>query len=223
MTKMVPQLFSGFMADVVTGFASHGAGTISAVGGVAIQKLMERRLNDARDILMDEMRSGDLSLSTARDFGDSVAIGLRYARAAQEGAARLNLRLLAQVISGQAHLGNLVADEFLYWSDILASLRREEVILIATLHQCIERIDSGDERGVIIQEPNTWKCAREKLVPLLFESEELMRSVAGGVTRTGLLVSGRTIDGAETVIPSPLLDKVLKLCDFEAALEKEGR
>ncbi len=223
MTKMVPQLFSGFMADVVTAFASHGAGTISAVGGVAIQKLMERRLNDARDILLDEVRSGDLNLSIARDLGESVAIGFRYARAAQEGTARLNLRLLAQVISGQAHLGNLVADEFLYWSDILASLRREEVILVATLHQCIERIDSGDERGVIIQEPNTWKCAREKLVPHLFESEELMRSVAGAVTRTGLLVSGRTMDGAETVIPSPLLDKVLKLCDFEAALEKEGR
>ena len=188
-----------------------------------MQKLMEKRLSDAREILLDELRLGDVTLYTARDLEESVAIAFRYARAAQEGAARLNLRLMAQVIAGQAHLGNLVADEFLSWSDILASLRREEIILTATLHQCTEKIDSGDERGVIIQESNTWNCACEKLIPQLFESEELMRSVAGGVTRTGLLVSGRTFDGTGNFIPSPLLDKVLRLCDFEAALQKEGR
>jgi hypothetical protein len=60
---------------------------------------------------------------------------VRYLRAAREGAARLNLRLLAKVIAGQLQLGRLVADEFLQYAEALGSLSRDEVVVIGTLYK----------------------------------------------------------------------------------------
>jgi hypothetical protein len=65
---------------------------------------------------------------------DAAAFLLRYLRAAQEGAARLNLRLMARVVVGKAHAGEpLYADEFLRYADTLASLARNEVVLLGAL------------------------------------------------------------------------------------------
>ena len=89
---------------------------IAAIGGVAIEeifsclsipggatashilhKVFEKKAIEARDILLQEMSQGGAP-EIAED--DAVYIIYRYLRAAQEGAARVNLRLLAQVIAG---------------------------------------------------------------------------------------------------------------------------
>jgi len=44
---------------------------------------------------------------------------------------------MAKVIAGQAHRGNLLADEFLYHADMLASLRREGVLVLGTLYPAL--------------------------------------------------------------------------------------
>lgn len=48
-------------------------------------------------------------------------------------AARLNLRLLAKMIAGQSAIPPLYADEFLAWADVLASLRRDQVMLLGAV------------------------------------------------------------------------------------------
>lgn len=70
-----------------------------------------------------------------RDPGETdefVAILYRYLSKAQEGAACLNLRLMARVVREQLEGPGLYASEFLRYSELLASLTREEVILLAT-------------------------------------------------------------------------------------------
>jgi hypothetical protein len=91
-----------------------------------------RRAEQARDILFEELRRASLSEAQAASEDDAIAVIVRYLRAAREGAARLNLRLLAEAIAGKLRSGQLFADEFLQYAETLASLSRDEVVVIGT-------------------------------------------------------------------------------------------
>jgi hypothetical protein len=66
------------------------------------------------------------------------------------GRKRVNLSLMAKVIAGQAHRGNLLADEFLYPADMLASLRREGVLVLGTLDRHSDAGCNGSQRQPIL-------------------------------------------------------------------------
>lgn len=220
MSDELPALLSGVVSDAITGFASGGASTGGAVAGILLSRLFEKRLETARDILTEQLSRGDKTLSDVAELEEVVAITYRYARAAQEGAARLNLRLMAKVIAGQAHLGNLVADKFLYYADLLASLRREEVILIATLRKnlhsdAVKQVDEGKQAG------RAQTVTIEELVPSLFKSSEHLKAVASATTRTGLVVA-ESLLGGMAYVTTPLLDTLLSVASFEDALREEG-
>jgi hypothetical protein len=98
----------------------------------SIRRLLKGRLEAAREIFLEEARSGIAAGSVPPD--EFVSAALRYSRAALEGTARRNLRLMAQVmVHNVPQAPSLYADEFLRWADVLASLRREECIAVATL------------------------------------------------------------------------------------------
>ena len=179
--------------------------------------MLRRRQAQARDILLEELQTGDKQLTDVGQVDEAAAIIYRYARAAQEGAARLNLRLMAKVISGQAQLGNLVADEFLYYADMLASLRREEVILIASLHRHRVFHDDGT-----VDAGQTWRKSCTELIPRVFKDEEELRAFAQGAARTGLLLAGATWDGLSDFATSSLMERLERLAPFEDALRREG-
>ena len=130
MNTPVPALLSAAVKEVLNLTKLPGGNLL----GVAIEQLFRHRAEVARDILLDELRGADKTLAAA-EIEEAAAIFYRYMRAAQEGGARLNLRLMAKVIAGQAHRGNLLADEFLYYADMLASLRREEILVLGTLYR----------------------------------------------------------------------------------------
>ena len=219
MSDKLPILLSGIVADAMTGFASGGAGTTGAVAGIILSELLHKRLETARDVLLDELRSGDKKLAEASEVDEIVAILERYARAAREGAARLNLRLMAKVIAGQAHRGNLIADEFLYYADILASLRQEEIILIATLHRQRYSTEVAEtDGGARAYKAQT--LTRDKLVPGLFPSEKQFMATLGSTTRTGLVIGSSAI-GTMVYQTSPLMDTLETLAPFREALEAE--
>ncbi|MGI4807500.1 MAG: hypothetical protein ACRYF2_05255 [Janthinobacterium lividum] len=136
-------------------------GNLAGAGfAIAAQHLLRRRVEWARDILLDELRQGEKTLSDL-EVEEVVAVLLRYARAAQEGTARLNLRLMAKVIAGQVERGVLYADEFLRNADLIAGLKREEVILLGTIHRhwhapmsSFLNMGAGSKQHVIGRVPN---------------------------------------------------------------------
>jgi len=210
----LPESLSAIGSELLTALGLPGGSVL----GVALSSLFRKRLEQAREILLEELRRGDKKLTDVGEVEEAAAIIYRYGRAAQEGAARLNLRLMAKVIAGQAQIGNLVADDFLYYADMLASLRREEIILIATLH----RNQTLTEQGTL-DELQTWTKSLEELVPLLFSSESEMLAVAQGAARTGFVTSGVTFDGMSAFVPSALLEKLQGLAPFDDALRREGQ
>lgn len=220
MQEHLPALLSALVGD---GFGLKGwvMGNLAGAGiAIAAQQLQHRRLERARDILLDELRQGDRTL-TDPEVEETVAVLLRYGRAAQEGAARLNLRLMAKIIAGQAQGEVLYADEFLRHADVIASLRREEVILLGTVHRHWNAVDVPSlERGR--RQQVTRDRAHADLVPVPFRDEDDFYATAEAVTRTALL---RTADGVEDDYmlfqPTRLLDELCDLAPFEAAVRAE--
>jgi hypothetical protein len=104
--------------------------------------LMARRAGTARKILIEELERGDANPADVDDVDEAAAMVFEYANAAERGAARRNLRLLAQVLAGSIITKPIYADEFLRWSRILADLTREEILVLGLYLQGYERLPS---------------------------------------------------------------------------------
>lgn len=152
-----------------------GTRTFEAV----IKDVMERRADSARSIAIEEITAGrgDVLLDAPRT-DEFVAIVWRYLRAAEEGAARTNLRLMAAVIAGKPSSPPLYASEFLRWSDLVASLSEAEIVLLATLHR--ECTIGGKHTGD--------HAARRSLIPRHFLDDEDFNLTGHALIRTGLIV-----------------------------------
>lgn len=208
----VPAALSAFVGDAFNAATWQGGNVAGLAFGVAAQHLLRRRAEAARDILLDEIRRGDKDL-TAQEVDAVVAVLLRYGRAAQEGAARLNLRLMAQVIVGQARLGCLYADEFLRYADILASLRREEVLLLGVMQRHWEADGEPEPKKATAR-------SQADLIPGVFKTHDDFNAAAGAVTRTGLLMA-QAAYGVLQFRPTQLLADLCRLAPFETTARAE--
>jgi len=185
-------------------------------GGVAseaLKALFKKRSDAAREIMLYEISRGQIRFNQA-DMEESVAIVYRYLRAAQEGAARINLTLLAQVLSGQARLGLVKADDFLYYADILTPMLRDEILLIGCIlrhwEAAIEQEQSPTERM-----RTATINSQKDLIPDVFEDLAEFRAVADGLRRTGFLSIQATAGGGDFLGPSPVLIRLARLVKFE--------
>lgn len=204
-------LVTTLITDVLSWIGMPGASLVEG-----IKKVMKSRLELARETLIEELRQGTAFVGQAASIDEWVAILLRYYRAAQEGTARLNLRLMAKVISGQAQAKSLIADEFLAWADVLASLRREEVVFVAALHAAkAESANSEDLKSL-------WLLVSHRLIPGFFADEDQMRSVGYSAMRTGLVIIPPDFFGLGYFTTSPQMAQLENLASFQDALREEG-
>lgn len=188
------------------------------IGGSVLKKLLEKRAAAARDILIDRLAKGKEKLKDLPE-DDAAAIIYRYMRAAEEGAARLNLKLLADVIAGQDAKPGFYANDFLLWADILSGLRREEILLLGIMHREARAINyklEGDEK------PKFWHHCKTKLeLERGIPTAEIDR-IGGALLRTGLLdfLSG-LYGGGQAFLPSTRLQKLAEMADLESYYMEE--
>ncbi len=206
--------------DLLTIISGMAGNTLEAIPGSAARTLVQgalaRRRKAAFEILLQELRRGGGPLTPG---DDAIAAVLRYQRAADEGAARRNLRLMAMVIAGKAFIGNLKSDEFLYVADMLSSLRREEIILLATM-QKIRKASLNTEGSPTPEEQ--WALAEEELIPQPFPDKPAMRAVATACLRTGLLSDANTMDDLGWYSTNRYMDELEALAPFDAALDEDA-
>jgi len=148
--------------------------------------VLNRRIQEKRKILLEELSSADASMLYAITEDELLACIYQFDIAAMKGAAVYKLRLMARVLRGQVEAGPLVADEFFSNSEMIASLRQEEIKLVATLHRVWnENSGVADFSERMTQ---TMISVYGELVPKVFASIDAMNSVAVAVQRTGLIV-----------------------------------
>ena len=216
----IPNLIGALFTDALTAVSSPIASASGAVLGSALSAVMERRKDAAREILLEEIRHGGAS-PTSDDIDESVSILYRYWRAAQEGAGRVNLRLLASVYAGQVRDRSIVADDFLYYADLLASLRRDEIILLGTLLRCSTNADGTPRVG---HEP--MNETRVEMVPGVFETHEDYNAALSALQRTGLIsvhaIGGAIGSGSSLVYQvTSLLRKLNRLAEIEGVVRRD--
>jgi len=206
------EVLGAFLSDAlaISGFPlSNAPGSVAAL---ALQRVFQQRAEAAREVLQDELRRGDITSLDAAGDDAAAAILFRYLRAAQEGAARRNLRLLAQVIRGQLSSGNLVADEFLSYADVLAPLRREEIVLLGAMAQRRDELREAAPSAV-----QTWTMVENELFgTAMFPTRGHIKAAARALGRSGLVLL-ITIWNSDLTVLSVLFDKFAEFCDFEAA------
>jgi len=168
-----PQYVASVVADIMGAFMIPGGSTMSA----AIQHVFKKRLDTAREILLQEIKDGSKDMGDAAELEEVAAIIYRYGRAAQEGAASANLRLLAKVIAGQMQVSSLNANDFLYYADILSSLKAQEIQLL----------------GIMMREGKTTSYSAREVLKKHFTYEETIEEIFQSLLRTGLVVFSQEI------------------------------
>ena len=185
----------------------------------AFEKYLDRRKKEAREILLEEIGDG-LRLSSDVQSDRFFSLLFKYITAARQGAARLNLRLLAGLINGsnKATL-EIRADDLSYYAELISQLGRDEVILIATLwkHHSATNQDSDEEQ---VREIRAFEKTQSELIPSYFQSKLHLMAVGQSAARTGLLVLS-SVWGGTRIDLGPLVEKIVSLSSFEAALAKE--
>ena len=204
------EMVAAIVGDVISSIGGPG-NTASAT----IIQLIKRRAEAAAKIALEEFQQG----RSLYPPDDTAAMLFRYLRAAQEGAARINLRLMAKIMAGQNQEKPLVADDFLFWAEMIASLRREEIILLSTLLR--HWYDWSSEQDQFKRMSNASQDCQKALVPSIFaEKIELMATMAA-LTRTGLLVPESSF-GSIVYQISPLLERLDDMASLEATLQQES-
>lgn len=191
----------------------------------AARRWTSRRIAQARAIWIEELRRGALDPIDIGQQDEVAAILFRYQRAAVEGAARLNLRLMAAVAAGQAASGAFVADEFLAWSESIAALRREEVILVVEMHRAERSVPPQLESQAadMWRLTGKWEAVHDAVIPDTFRDPDEVQATAAAAMRSGLVMStGGTWDVPVTYVTTPRLARLVDLAPIEDAIGREG-
>lgn len=205
------ELFAAALGDAV----GYAVGPVGNTAGAILGVVLKGREDRAAKIALEEFRKG----RSIYPPDDTAAMLFRYLRAAQEGAARTNLRLMAKIMAGQNEEKPLAADEFLYWAEMISSLKREEIILLATLLRSWSDLSAETDHSKRMS--SAYHASQGLLVPKVFSTRNDMSATMAALTRTGLIFPGTTI-GSFTYQISPLLERLNALASLEAVVSEES-
>jgi hypothetical protein len=193
---------------------------ISQIAGrAAMDALLKGRAEQKRQILFDELAAGKISMLEVINKDDLSSCIYQYEIASMKGAADYKLKLMARVLRGQLEGGVLIPDEFLSNSEMIASLREEEIKLIATLYR-IEQAHIGIPdwsqrvRAVML-------AVSAALIPKVFADIDTMNSIAVATQKKGLIlyanmgVGGEAPDNLVELRTTSRMAKFAEIARFE--------
>ena len=222
MPGVLPSLVGASFADIASALSFGASNLIGTMAGEALERVLKGRAERARAIFIEELKDGLRSPNDSGEIDEFVAVLYRYMRAAQEGAARLNLRLMARVIRSQIEHEGLYASEFLRHAELISSLSREEVILLATRHRLRSEFDKAKQSENWTDTRDVNKQVEDGLIPTVFATRLELNAAMTALQRTGLIWPGAAaVSGGFVWQDTPLMDRIVKLAQFENVLEEE--
>lgn len=83
--------------------------------------MIDGQRSRAKNVLIEEPSQGQALIESIAEVDELAAILLKYMRAAEEGTARPNFRLMAMTIRGMTAKRTLTASRFLYYASLMAT------------------------------------------------------------------------------------------------------
>ncbi|MFN4274791.1 MAG: hypothetical protein ACK4FJ_00715 [Ferrovibrio sp.] len=211
----LPSLIGAAIGDMLAAFSINGSAITGLAAQTAIGSYLKRRFEQARDILIDEFRKAKIDKLNVESEDELGGVLFRYFSAIRENKARLNLRLMAKVMAGQATRDRLYTEDFFRYADILSMLSRAEVLAIMLLHKT-------KLEGDFVNCEELWRVLVTVAVPKYFLTDEHLRAALTSAMRSGLVITPPTFDDAGFFTTSPLVEEIADLADFEDALRQES-
>lgn len=199
--------------DIVLSGAILAAETLSALslpGASVVDKAvtgaLDRRAKVAREVLLESIsKEGvDEILQSEQDLDEFVQMMMRFSKCANEGAARQNLKLLAQVISGLKKNHILKFDKFQSCANVIEALTRDEILFLGKL-----KIWSKSNPDDI-----KWIEFRSMLAHDLADLD--INACASALSRTGMILPVSAF-GTMVYVPTKMFYEVCSLAEFENA------
>jgi hypothetical protein len=204
------------VGDVLSAFKLPGGNTLAKLG----DRYLERKQKEAAEILIEEVAKGSPEpINFAESEADPlIEIIYRFAKAAADGAARENLRLLAQVIAGLKKNKALEPDRFRKWANILEQLTRDELVVIG---KAISIKRSMTAEGAPFNTNEFATRLRSELITSRYSPTEI-DPLCASLVRTGLLLAASGYGGVLVPLPTPWLDELGTLADVEGLAADKG-
>ena len=206
-TNVIP-FGAAIAGDVLSAFGLPGGNTLVSIA----EGYLAKKRKDSAEILIKEISSGRHGPADfdEEDIEPLIDVILRFSKAVQEGAARENLILLAQIVAGLKKRRALDPDRFRRWCNIIEQLTRDELLVIGFACRTEKEIRQDGEK----QADSFNEELRKKLREAGYEDREL-EALLTSVGSTGLLSSASAWGGL-AYVPTPWLSDVAGLADFEA-------
>lgn len=144
---------------------------------IAWKRWRTKRMQESQDVLVKELRNRQLTIEDVAKRDPMLRPLWRYFKAADDGVAEFNLRLLAQVLAYQAAREPFDAGTLDTYMAVLGSFTPQEVVVVATLHR--HRKEDSE---------NPWAATVDELTPRPFASPEQVQATAARALRSGLLI-----------------------------------
>ena len=209
------QLTGNLLSDALT---LLGIPTNTAIE--VFRRHLKAKIDEARDILLEELRSGNVDSLHVASEDEAISIVYRYALAARDGAARRNLRLLGKTIVSLAVRDRLYSDEFNKFADILAHLTRDQILVLGRLYALFREEEQTSQDNPQVK-ANVWKRLQDELVPSQFPTADHITVICSQATGSGLMIAASAYGGLAYRL-SPLMDEIAELADFQDTLRAEG-
>jgi hypothetical protein len=209
--KLVP--LGAIAADVLSALHVPGGSTFQAL----VAAHVKRKQTEATEILIEELKNGwhgEINFDD-HDIDPFIEISFRFAKAIADGAARENLRLLAQVIAGLKK-GNkiLEPDKFRRWCGILEQLTRDELNLIGIAYRARRANPSRTDPDAFSQD------MRGELIARGYNNAEI-DALCASLVRTGLFAT-MSAWGGMGYIDTPWLEQLGQLANIEDIETEKG-
>jgi hypothetical protein len=193
-----------YTGDILEWFASTA---ISSAPTEILKAYMKRRLDLARETLLEEVSQGETSLISAALDDDRIWFHWLYARAAIEGAARENLRLLARLMISLPKAPDLILSRFHLYAKLISILTRDELMVLAAFIRFEHKLKTGPV-------PRVWRIeeVEKTLVPGTVSSASYFTALVHSLAGSGLLIPPeRGQDGLGDHMPSEIAIEIEKL------------
>jgi hypothetical protein len=199
---------SAIAGDVLSVIQIPGGGFLGKLG----DKFLERKRKEAAEILIEEVSNGFHGSIEFEEYDVDPLIEIihRFSKAVSDGAARENLKLLAQVIAGLKKNKALQSDKFRKWCGILEQLTRDELMVIGKSVAIRREIAAAGTNAA----NDFWQRLEPALVASHYEKNEI-GALCASVSRTGLIIPVSAIGGM-VYVPAPWLDELGRLADLES-------
>jgi hypothetical protein len=217
----VPEVIGAVIETVVTSAGLEALAPGVGVGATIMARYWAARHEEGRRIFRSELERLGATGEDLSNVDEFAAGAVRYTRAVRDQAAAENLRLLVQAMVGLARREKLWASDFLQYADILATLSRDEIVVIGAIMAADEKYHA--KRQPKPNEQSIWTEATYVLTRegRPFPSSDYVTAIAVRAQRSGLILPLQLVSG-QAYLLSPIGYEVRKVVDIEAALNAGG-